>query len=80
MMQKIVAVALLLCLLCPAALAQVYELPDGRNVVLAVGGSFAYARTASGEIRVWGDNQFGQLGKGSTKQSFQVSPFKTKNA
>lgn len=80
MMQKIVAVALLLCLLCPAALAQVYELPEGRNVVLAVGGSFAYARTASGEIRVWGDNQFGQLGKGSTKQSFQVSPFKTKNA
>ena len=80
MMQKIVAVALLLCLLCPAALAQVYELPDGRNVVLAVGGSFAYARTASGEIRVWGDNQFGQLGKGSTRQSFQVSPFKTKNA
>ncbi|MBE5786647.1 MAG: hypothetical protein E7324_03815 [Clostridiales bacterium] len=48
--------------------------------MLSVGGSFAYSRDTEGIIRVWGDNQFGQLGRGNTSQSYQVREFKTKNS
>ncbi len=79
MLKKILAVSLLLCLLCSSASATVYDCGDGRNVILAVGGSFVYARDSEGVLHLWGDNQFGQLGKGNQKQSFQISEFKTKN-
>ncbi|MBQ4640003.1 MAG: hypothetical protein IJB69_05765 [Clostridia bacterium] len=79
MYRRLIAVSLLLCLFCSAAMAEVHTLPDGRNVILAVGGSFAYTRDTTGFIRCWGDNQFGQLGKGNLKQTYKVSDFKTKN-
>lgn len=79
MLKKILALSLLLCLMLSSASAVTYELEDGRNVLLALGGSFAYARDTEGNLRVWGDNQFGQLGKGNTKQSYKVVDFKTKN-
>ena len=44
MYRRIIALSLLLCLLCTAAFAEVHTLPDGRNVILSVGGSFAYTR------------------------------------
>jgi len=80
MLKKLLTTVLLLCLMISSASAYVYELEDGRNVMLSIGGSFAYSRDTEGNIRVWGDNQFGQLGKGNQKQSYQVSNFKTKNA
>ncbi|MBQ2976413.1 MAG: hypothetical protein IJE17_02890 [Clostridia bacterium] len=79
MLKKILALSLLLCLICSSASAAIYDCGDGRNVLLAIGGSFAYARDTEGNLRVWGDNQFGQLGKGNQKQSFKISDFKSKN-
>ena len=82
MLKKALALALALCLLgalCSSASAVVYECEDGRKVILAVGGSFVYARDTAGTLRVWGDNQFGQLGKGTNNQNFNVVEFKTKN-
>lgn len=79
MKKRLIALSLLLCLAAGPASAAVYDCGDGRNVILAVGGSFAYARDSQGTLRVWGDNQFGQLGKGHNKQNFQVADFKTKN-
>lgn len=79
MLRKIIVCSLLLCLLAGTALAEVYTLPDGRNVILSTGGSFAYTRDTEGNIRCWGDNQFGQLGKGNQKQTYKVSDFVTKN-
>ena len=69
----------LLCLSCGTAFAQTYETEDGKKVIIAVGGSFAYSMDTSGVLRVWGDNQFGQLGKGHNSQTFKVMEFKTKN-
>ena len=79
-MKKIVALALLCCLLMSTASAVTYETADGRTVMLGLGGSFVYARGTDGVLRVWGDNQFGQLGKGNVRQSFDVVEFKSKNA
>lgn len=79
MHRRIIALSLLFCLFISCAGAEVYTLEDGRNVIFAVGGSFAYTRDTQGNIRCWGDNQFGQLGKGNLKQSYKVSDFKTKN-
>ncbi len=78
-MKKLLAMVLLLCLMASSASAVTYETPDGRNVMLAVGGSFVYTRDTEGVLRVWGDNQFGQLGKGHLRQSFDVAEFKTQN-
>ncbi len=82
-MKRLLALTLFFCLLCSCASAAVYELEDGRNFILAVGGSFAYTRDAAGTIRVWGDNQFGQLGKGYLTKletpDYKVAEFKTKN-
>ena len=82
MVKKLIAFSLALSIfaaLCCSASAQVFEVEDGRSVIIAVGGSFAYTRDTAGVIRVWGDNQFGQLGKGHNSQSFKVMEFKTKN-
>lgn len=79
MLKKILAACLLLCLMISSASAYVYELEDGRNIILSVGGSFAYTRDTEGQIRMWGDNQYGQLGKGTVNQSFKISDFKTRN-
>ena len=79
MKKRLIALSLMLCLLAGPASAAVYDCGDGRNIILAVGGSFAYTRDSQGTIRVWGDNQFGQLGKGHNKQSFQVAVFQSKN-
>lgn len=78
-MKKLFALMMILILLTSSASAVVYDCGDGRNVMLALGGSFVYARDTEGVLRVWGDNQFGQLGKGTTNQNFKVVEFKTKN-
>ncbi len=76
--------ALLLCACASSALGATYEFEDGRSVIIAVGGSFAYTRDTDGVIRVFGDNQFGQLGKGYLtpleKPDYRVEEFRTKNA
>ena len=79
-MKKIVSLLLILCAVLTSASAVTYETADGRSFMLAVGGSFVYARDTAGTLRVWGDNQFGQLGKGNVRQSFDVVEFTTKNA
>lgn len=79
-MKKIAALLMLCCLLVSSASAVTYTTADGRSVMLGLGGSFVYARGTDGVLRVWGDNQFGQLGKGNTRQSFDVVEFATKNA
>ena len=73
--------SLLIVLVCfsGAAQAVVYDSGEGMPVILSVGGSFAYARDNTGAIFVWGDNQFGQLGLGSTSQSAKVRNFTNKN-
>ena len=63
-MKKLLALLLLLSMAVSSACAVTYETADGRSVMLAVGGSFVYTRDTEGVLRVWGDNQFGQLGKG----------------
>lgn len=72
-------ILLILLFACSSASAAVYEAEDGRRAVLAVGGHFVYAMNANGQIKVWGDNQYGQLGKGHRKTMFRVSDFTTKN-
>ncbi|MBQ8081399.1 MAG: hypothetical protein IJ240_05830, partial [Clostridia bacterium] len=47
--------------------------------LLTAGGSFAYSRDDQGKLMVYGDNQFGQLGKGSKAQSKKPAEFKSKN-
>ena len=76
---------MLICLLAVSASAARYDLPDGRYFILSCGGSFAYSRDTNGNIRVWGDNQYGQLGKGHFNNASGIlgiypSDFKTKNA
>ncbi|MBQ6514702.1 MAG: hypothetical protein IJI09_08265 [Clostridia bacterium] len=51
------------------SLAVRVELEDGRYYIISVGGSFAYSRDTEGHFRVWGDNQYGQLGKGHGKNN-----------
>lgn len=86
MLKKLLAFVLAACLLtlgASSALAAVYQFEDGRSVIIAVGGSFAYTRDTEGVIRVFGDNQFGQLGKGYltpvNKPDYRVAEFKTTN-
>ena len=79
MMKKLFALAMILCLMITSASAVTWETDDGKNVLLAVGGSFVYARDSEGVLRVWGDNQFGQLGKGHVSQNLKVYEFKTKS-
>jgi alpha-tubulin suppressor-like RCC1 family protein len=51
---------------------------EEKGPIVIVGGSFAYVRDKQGVIHVWGDNQFGQLGKGNAAQSMKPAIFKTK--
>ena len=80
-----IVLAIVLCLLTAPACAARYDLPDGRYFLLSCGGSFAYSRDTNGVFRVWGDNQYGQLGKGHFNNGNGIlgvypSEFKTKNA
>ena len=82
---RVFALALALVLLAAPASAARYDLPDGRFFILSLGGSFAYSRDTAGNIRVWGDNQYGQLGKGHFNNAGSIlgiypSDFRTKNA
>jgi len=77
-MKKLFALTMILCLVLTSASAVTYDTEDS-NVLLGVGGSFVYARDNKGVLRVWGDNQFGQLGKGHVSQSLKVNEFKTKS-
>lgn len=79
-MKKLAALLLLITLITASASAVTYTTPDGRSVILALGGSFAYSRDTEGVLRVWGDNQFGQLGRGHNSQSFKIFEFRTKNS
>lgn len=47
--------------------------------IICAGGSFMYARDTKNNWYVWGDNQFGQLGRGNKKQKNEVYSFMTKN-
>lgn len=78
-MKKLLVLLLLLSLVISTASAVTYDTEDS-NVLLGVGGSFVYARDTKGVLRVWGDNQFGQLGKGHVSQNLKVYEFKTKSA
>ncbi len=77
-MKKLLVLLLLLSLVITSASAVTYDTEDS-NVLLGVGGSFVYARDNKGVLRVWGDNQFGQLGKGHVSQNLKVFEFKTKS-
>ena len=79
-MRKLLCLLLALCALLSSASAVTYQTSDGRSVMLALGGSFVYARDSEGMLRVWGDNQFGQLGRGHNTQSFKVLDWRTKQA
>ena len=70
----VTALILLMSLLPAAALAGEYPF------LLTAGGSFAYSRDDQGTLRVYGDNQYGQLGKGSRTQSMKPAVFKSKNS
>lgn len=78
-MKRFVSALFALMLALGAAQAAVYDGGEGLPVILSVGGSFAYARDNTGTVYVWGDNQFGQLGLGSTSQSANVRNFVNKN-
>lgn len=78
-MKRFIALLLMLVLLCGSASAVTYDSGVGLPVILAVGGSFVYARDNQGKLYVWGDNQYGQLGLGSVRQSYYIRDFKTKN-
>ena len=54
---------LLLCTCACAAAESAYE------PIISAGGSFIYARDDQGRVFCWGDNQFGQLGRGKSAQS-----------
>lgn len=73
MLRRILILALMLCLIALPASAARYDLEDGRFIVVALGGVYGYARAADGTIYTWGDNQFGQLGRGYTSQEFSVN-------
>jgi len=82
---RLVAFSIVFCLALTPALATRYDLPDGRYFILSCGGSFAYSRDTAGNFRVWGDNQYGQLGKGHFNNASGIlgiypSDFRTKNA
>lgn len=79
MLKRLLIALTVLIFLCSSAFAVTYTTGDGKSVLLSVGGSFVYARDSDGVMRVWGDNQFGQLGKGTTSQTFKIAQFKTKN-
>ena len=74
---KRLSAILLVLLLVPALAAPAWA--ADRPFILTAGGSFAYCRDDQGVLTVYGDNQFGQLGKGGRAQSMKPAVFKTKN-
>ena len=71
-------IAILLALALLAALLPLGALGEDYPFLLTAGGSFAYCRDDQGNLLVYGDNQFGQLGKGSRAQSKKpASPMTT---
>ena len=78
-MRRFVCTLAAFVLLFGAAQAVVYDTGEGVPVILSAGGSFAFARNNQGTLYVWGDNQYGQLGLGSTSQSAKVRLFTNKN-
>ncbi len=72
-MRRILALVLLLCVIAVPASAARYDLEDGRFIVVALGGVYGYARAADGTIYTWGDNQFGQLGRGYDNAEFSLN-------
>ena len=72
--------AILLSLVLLTALLPLGALAQDYPFLLEAGGSFAYCRDDQGNLLVYGDNQFGQLGKGSTAQKKSPAVFKTKNS
>ena len=62
-----------------AALLPMEAMAEDYPFLLTAGGSFAYSRDDQGNLLVYGDNQFGQLGKGSTAQSKKPAVFKSRN-
>ena len=73
-MKRLMAVLALFTLLICAAQAEEHR------YILTAGGSFAYCMDEAGVLMVYGDNQFGQLGKGGRGQSMKPAVFKSKNA
>ena len=69
------ALMLLIC-----AFSRMPALAGDQPFLLTAGGSFAYCRDGQGTLWVYGDNQFGQLGKGGKAQSKKPAVFKSKNA
>lgn len=72
--------AILLALVLLAALLPLGAMAEDYPFLLTAGGSFAYCRDDQGNLLVYGDNQFGQLGKGTTSQNKKPAVFKTKNS
>ncbi len=79
-MKRFLAIAFMLVLLSGTASAVTHDSGTGLPVILAVGGSFAYARDNQGKLYIWGDNQYGQLGLHSVKQSYTIRDFKSRNS
>ncbi len=69
-----VFLALLLAMLCAVAAA------EAPQQFLAAGGSFMYAQNSDGVLYCFGDNQYGQLGRGNSKTYVRkVFVFSSKN-
>ncbi len=73
--------SLLICFLLLPLLPAAAESPEKADppYLLTAGGSFAYCRDENGVLTVYGDNQFGQLGKGGKAQSKRPAVFQSKN-
>ena len=77
-MKKILLILVMSLLILPRAAVLAGEAP-APDFLLTAGGSFAYARDSAMTLTVYGDNQFGQLGKGGRAQTKRTAVFKSKN-
>lgn len=75
MLKKLVCLGMVMLFLLSVAGSGLAEVEP----IICAGGSFMYARDNQNNWFVWGDNQFGQLGRGHTKQKKEVYDFMTKN-
>ena len=72
--------AILLALILLVLMLPLTALAEDYPFLLTAGGSFAYCRDDQGTLLVYGDNQFGQLGKGGKAQSKKPAVFTSKNS
>ena len=72
--------AILLALILLVLMLPLTALAEDYPFLLTAGGSFAYCRDDQGTLLVYGDNQFGQLGKGGKAQSKKPAVFASKNS